>query len=136
MKTPVDLIYDFFTLLNVQEVLSNISGGVYPNSRPIDSRMEDVVINSLPITGSQLQVNITNVNIHVPNLKISIGGKQDNTQPNLKRLKEISAVVEPIIVDAMINGTVTEIEQAILIEEKELNEHFLNYRVKTHTVNL
>lgn len=136
MKTPVDLIYDFFSLLNVQEVLSNISGSVYPNSRPIDSRMEDIVINSLPITGSQLQVNITNVNIHVPNLKISIGGKQDNTQPNLKRLKEISAVVEPIIIDAMINGTVTEIEQAILIEEKELNEHFLNYRVKTHTVNL
>ena len=134
MKTPVKLIQDIFSLLDVPAVKSSISGGVYPGKRPDGSRKEDVVVNCLPVTGDQLQRGIVNVNIHVPNLEITISGHPDNSQPDLKRIEEIYQVVEPIIENGIKDNTDVSIQQAILIEEG--NEHYLNIRLLTHTINL
>ena len=134
MKTPVKLTQDVFSMIDVPAVKNSISGSVYPGKRPDGSRKEDVVVNCLPVTGDQLQKGVVNVNIHVPNLQITISGQADNSQPDLKRIQEIFEVIEPIIDDAIKNDTDISIQQAILIEEG--NEHYLNIRLLTHTVNL
>lgn len=137
MKTVIDLVDDMYVLLNVGPVQSiMLSGDVFPDGRPAGHVNECIVINSLPITGRQLQTAVANVNIHVPNLKLTINGQPDNSQPDRKRLKIISDVVIPLIKDAIINNTVTEIQNITLIQEQNLNEHFLNIRVGTNSINL
>lgn len=89
MKTTFDLVDIIWTALNASDLKNQITGGIYKYQRPLNSKNEDVVINSLPVTNDQLQKAIINVNIHVPNLVIDINGAQDSTQPDGARLKEL-----------------------------------------------
>lgn len=136
MKTVIDLVDSIYELLNVSAVNNVITGEVYLDSRPDNSVLEDVVINSLPVTGEQLQRAVVNVNIHVPNLSLTINGQPDTSQPNRKRIKVISDIVIPLIKDAIINDTLTGIQNITMINDKELKEHFLNIRVNTYSINL
>lgn len=136
MKTVIDLVDSVYELLNVSAVNNVITGEVYLDSRPDNSILEDVVINSLPVTGEQLQRAVVNVNIHVPNLQLTINGQPDTSQPNRKRIKVISDIVIPLIKDAIINDTLTGIQNITMINDKELKEHFLNIRVNTYSINL
>lgn len=137
MKTVIDMVDDMYVLLNVSPVTSVLlSGDVFLDSRPDNNRNECVVINSLPITGEQLQRAVVNVNIHVPNLQLTINGQPDTSQPNRIRLKIISDVVIPLIKDAVINNTLTGIQNITMVNDKEIKEHFLNIRVATNSINL
>ncbi len=137
MKTTLDLVDDIFELLDITPVHNvMLSGDVFLNERPDNHKNECIVINSLPVTGEQLQRGVVNVNITVPNLKLTINGQPDNSQPNRARLKAISAVVIPILEDAFVNDTVTGIQTITLVNDKEIKEHFLNIRVETNSINL
>lgn len=94
MKTGLDMVSDAFSILNVTDVTTIITGNLYKLARPKNSQLEDIVINALPITGEQLQKGVFNVNVHVPNLSnIVIAGASDNRQPDVTRLGEISKIV-------------------------------------------
>lgn len=136
MKTVLDLVDDVYTLLDISPVHNAISGDVFLHEKPDNYRNESVVINSLPVTGAQLQKAVVNVNIIVPNLKLTINGISDNSQPNRIRLKAISDVVIPLLSNAMINNTITAIQNITMINDKALKEHILNIRVETNSINL
>jgi hypothetical protein len=137
MKTVIDLVDDTYSLLDVPEVYSAMaSGDIFLDSKPDGYTGECIVINSLPVTGDQLQKAVVNVNIYAPNLKLAINGQPDNSQPNRKRLKAIADVVIPILTDAIINNTVTRVQNVTMIREPELNEHFINIRVETNSINI
>ena len=88
--SAMDAIFDAVRLSGVV-----ISGHVYKMSRPINSGKEDIVIIPLALTSDQVQRGIINVNIHVPNLDLP----GDQTQPNNKRLEEITEVVTAALDD-------------------------------------
>jgi hypothetical protein len=136
MKTVIDITDDVYQLLNVPAVLNLIDGGVYVDGRPDGSRKVDVAINALPISGEQLQKAVINVNVHAPNLVLTINGQPDNSQPDRKKLKQVSDQVISILKDALINNMVTEIENVTLIKEDQLKEHFMNIRVGINSINL
>lgn len=137
MKTVVDAVDDVYKLLDIPAVHdAMLSGDIFPDSRPDNHRKEAISINSLPITGDQLQAAIVNVNIHVPNLVLSISGQSDNSQPNRTRIKVIADVVTPILKDGNVNNMVTAIESINLIKDELLREHFLNIRVRINSINL
>jgi hypothetical protein len=102
MKNGLEMIDDAYQILNVPEVVSIITGNLYQLVRPKNSILEDIVINGLPITNTQLQQGVFNVNIHVPNLTdVKIGGNPDETQPDLVRLKAISEIVVEKLADVV-----------------------------------
>lgn len=136
MKTVIDLVDDIYLLLNVNSVTSLIDGEVYSDGRPDGSRKQDISINSLPVTGAQLQKAVINVNVHAPNLRLTINDQPDNSQPNREKLKEVSDVVLPILKDAIINNMVTEVQSITMIKEEQLKEHYLNIRVGINSINL
>ena len=136
MKTVIDIVDDIAQLINVPSVTTIIDGGVYSDGRPDGSRKQDVSINSLPVTGEQLQKAVVNVNVHAPNLVLTIGTQPDNSQPNRKKLKQVSDVIIQILKDALINNMVTEIENVTLIREDQLHEHYMNIRVGINSINL
>lgn len=94
MKTVLDMVFDAFSILDVSDVTTSITGELSILERPKNSLKEDIVINALPITGEQFQKGVFNVNVHVPNLlNVVTNGKPDETQPNLTRLRTISNLV-------------------------------------------
>lgn len=102
MKSGLDMVQDIFNILNVDEITTVITGNLYMYERPKNSELEDIVVNSLPITGNQFQKGVANVNIHVPNLKgLKIKGKLDDTQPDIERLSGITKIVLPKIADVI-----------------------------------
>jgi hypothetical protein len=135
MNTTIDIAQAIYRLLKNSPVPAAISGGIY-YKRPVGSLLEDIVINSLPITAYGLQEGTANVNIHVQNLQLTIAGQPDNSQPNIQRLQQIAALVIPILEDAFINDITITIQQQTLFEEAELREHYLNLRLQIFSPNI
>jgi len=99
MKSGIEMVADVARLLKVPKVTGIISGSLWQHQRPANSEREDIVVNSLALTGQQLQQGVVNVNIHVPNLKVNLDGAADNTMPDLARMHAIEQVLYPLIND-------------------------------------
>lgn len=107
-----------------------ISGDIYfDNERPIDSKSEDIAINTPALNGSigTPQNGYSNINIYVPRLRVVIGGKQRLVR---NRVRE-AALVEAV--DAAVKSMSVEGIAYIDSESKEQsadgNESFVNVRV-------
>ena len=136
MRTTIDLAAKVLRLITTPEVKAAIGGDIYLQQRPTDSRNEDIVVNTLPITGSDLQQAIVNVNIHVPNVSVSINGKPDNDQPNMSKLQAICDAVIPLLVDAYTDDISISIQQQSLLSEPQFKEHFVNIRLQIYSPNI
>jgi hypothetical protein len=133
MKTTFDLVNTIYTALFNSAMRTAISGSIYKQQRPLDSTKEDVVINALPITGDQLQSSIININIHVPNLLIESNGKQDNTQPNLVKLKSLTDLVIAAVNNTYGVNFNYSVQQQTLIQD--IDDYYSNIRVQFNLIN-
>lgn len=70
---------------------ANISGSIHKVELPAGSTGENVVINTLGMTGEQLQQGEVNVNVYVPDMQVTINGIGQG-QPNLSRLKILTTL--------------------------------------------
>ena len=138
MRTTFDVVDILYPVLFASPMKLAISGTICKNKRPVNSGEVDVVINSLPITGDQLQEGIVNVNIHVPNLKLSIGGIQDRTQQDHETMKELTAQAVGILNDLWLaKGELSfSILTQSIFEEPEIFEHYVNLRLSYRAVNI
>ena len=129
----VDKIYQH---LVTGPVSALISGRVYKNGRPINSRSEDIVINSLGLNNTQLQTGVLNVNIHVPNEKLRINGIETNDQPNHIRQLAITAIVLSELDEVWDpkGNYVFEVQQHNLIKDED--ESFINIRLEIFNINI
>ncbi len=66
MKTDNEILTLFFQLLNVASVTSGITGGIYKGEKPLNSELEDIVINIIynkTVNRNHLQTGVVNINI-------------------------------------------------------------------------
>jgi hypothetical protein len=135
MKTTLDTDDVLYDLLKNSSLKSAITGKVYKRQRPVNSNLEDVVINSLPITNEQLQQCVSNVNVFVPNEKITVGETVDSVA-NEARLKQLVALAVTVLTDG-INGQFTwDIQQQTLIKDDESESHYINIRIQFFVSNI
>lgn len=131
MKTVIDGKEWILELLNANK--PTISGKIYIDKR-ITTNTEDIVINSLTMTGQFMQNGVFNVNCYVPN--ISINSAETIVQvPNKKRLKEISSQVVEVLkyhADPKYNLSIENIAQ---LEETNENANYINFRVSLNAFN-
>lgn len=135
--TPFDAIDIIWQKLHASSIA--VSGGIYKLSRPLNSAKEDIVVNSITLNADQLQEGVLNVNIHVPNLTLEIGGVTDNSQPNFSRLKALTDTVVGILIDqwaddGSYNFSVQ--QPGNPIAEPDINQHYSNIRIEFFSVNL
>jgi hypothetical protein len=135
MKTPLDIVDILFMHLNGSSLNSSITG-IVCKKRPIDSKLEDVVINSLGVSNQQLQVAVVNVNIYVPNMQLKIGGKQDNSQPNTARLQELANIAKDLLTDQWAGDYNFDIQQIVGPIESEEDQHYINIRLEFFSINI
>lgn len=130
MKTTFDTDSILFKILkNAPEVVSAINGGIYKGDRPDDSEKEDITINTIDLTVEDLpQIGTSNVNIHVPDMTVNIGGTTQK-KANDERLKQITTLV----LDALRSANIPDLElivtNQVKIREQSINQHFTNIRI-------
>lgn len=128
MKTPLNIISDFFDILNITELTSIITGGIYKIDKPKDSELQDIVINNLFMTGkeNEVQNGDFNINIYAKNIQ---GVTDTNT------LQIISDKVLEILENY--NQKVTSlnfevIDFNILKDMQQNSMSYLNIKLKIH----
>lgn len=137
MRSTLDIIDIIWQVLNSSSLKTAITGGLYKGNRPLNSKLIDVTINSLPIMGTQLQLGYANVNIHVPNL-VTGGSQQDNTLPDHLTLKTLTNLAIQILNDVVTeSGDVSiSIEFQHTFSEPEISQHYSNIRLQVYAVNV
>lgn len=129
MKQVFDTNEILYKLLNVDAVNSVISGRVYNGQRPLNSELEDVVVNTIVLSQEYLpQIGTSNVNIHVKDLSVNVSGAKQIMADN-SRMKEISEVVLSLIRNAILPGLAISVENQTVIEESEIKQHYVNIRI-------
>lgn len=113
---------------------TSITGGVYKHRRPINSVTEDVVINSLGINNEKLQRGVLNVNIHVPNKILRIGGIQTTDQPDHTRLLALTTIAKDELNDIWVDDYGFDVQQDNPIEDE--GETFTNIRLEFFNINI
>jgi hypothetical protein len=135
MKTTLDLVDVVYNELKSGPLKTAINGGVYKYTRPLNSSLEDVVINSLPITNEQLQQAIVNVNVFVPNQDLSIGGTQNNTADHV-RLKTLAALAVEELKDNISGDYTWDVQQQTVIQDDESDSYYINIRLQFYVSNI
>lgn len=67
--SEIDVKEAFYGLVSASELSGMISGAVYRDKRPLNSKVEDVVISVLTTGAGQIQPFVLNVNLYVPDIK-------------------------------------------------------------------
>mgnify|MGYP000160776335 CR=1 FL=1 len=136
MKSTLDLVDIVWQKLQAGALKAAISGDIHKHRRPANSQLEDVVINSLPISSQQMQEAIVNVNIHVPNISIAVNGAVDNTQPDHERLKTLVPLAVADLSDTWGDDYNFDVQQQVLIEDREAKDFYINIRLEFFNVNI
>jgi len=112
------------------------NGKLCKQERPLNSTLEDVVINSLGINREDVQEGVLNVNIFVPNLELP-SNPNDKSQPNMARLLVLATLAN----EALGNGEEVweefgnycfNIQQDQIMQDTN-NQHYLNIRVEFYS---
>lgn len=94
IKTAIGSMEDVKEALELADVLGNtgLTGEIRLILRILNSKNEDIVINCIVPSATQITENIINVNLHIPNLPAIPAGVPntvDNGQPDIARMEEI-----------------------------------------------
>jgi hypothetical protein len=136
VKNTLDIINLIYTRLKTGALAAEITGSIYKGKRPLESLVEDVVINSLPINALQVQAAVANVNIHVPNITVTVVGIADKSQPNFQRLQELTELALIELSDVWADDYNFDVQQQVVIEDEDFKDHFSNIRLEFFSINI
>lgn len=132
MKLTLDTDAILFKILKQStEITSAITGGIYSgdDGRPDNSLKEDIVVNTIDITQENLpQLGAGNVNIHVPDMTVTIGGVQQK-KANNARLLLLTKLVVDALKAAYIEGAALVVTNQTTLAQKEISQHYTNIRL-------
>lgn len=119
-----------FEILNAStELKAELSGGIYvQGERPDDSEKEDVVINCLYLSHDIPQSGTSNVNIHVPDKKTKIRGKEQR-KADRERLRLLTSLVLAVLKSAKVTGLTISVANETVIKEPDISQHYNNLRI-------
>lgn len=134
MRSSIDAVDLVFTDLDSSPVKAAISGKILKYNRTTDSNLEDIIINSLPVTNQKIQRGLINVNIHVPNLVLKIDGKEDRSTPNVPRLRTLSRLVLDLFQErwGASKDYLLEVERENIFPDG--SNHFSNIRISFYSL--
>lgn len=119
-----------YDMLQASGVRSLITGGIYKDKRPIGSKVEDIVINSIDGDTEILQEFILNVNCHVPYKQYyaSPGGAVQYRIDN-ERLMQVFDIVSNILDDKYNDLYDCKIDRHEDFDIEEEKVTYINFRI-------
>lgn len=135
MKSTLDIVDILWSRADQSVLKTAISGTICKHRRSPNSTMEDIVINCLPVGNEQLSKTFANVNIHVPDIEITVNGQTDK-QPDHVRLQALAALAIPVFNEVWISGMFYGVQQQQLFRDPEAGDHYINIRIAASILNL
>lgn len=131
MRSTLEAITVIYEVLNDQ-IKARITGDLYKLKRPVNSKMEDIVINALPSNEGIIQELALNVNCYVPDISVKIKNQPEQV-PNTKRLNEIALMVIDAIEHVSNEDNHFFVTNQTIIQDE--SGHYANIRVMFFFVN-
>lgn len=136
--SEIEIKEAFFTLIKASGLSEMITGEVYRDKRPINSKVEDVVISVLTTGAGQIQPFILNINVYVPDIK---RGKEfiyndDRVKPLMR--KSLDLLEEGVVVYASDETGNKEFGLRYKLESQKLYEvngadfHAINHKIRVN----
>ncbi|OLY92507.1 hypothetical protein SAMN05444008_102373 [Cnuella takakiae] len=135
MKTTLHFVDKAYERVKASQLAQVVSGSVFKYQKPKGWAGEAVVINSLPVSAEQVQTGLININVFVPDLKLTIGAQGPELQPNTARLSELADMAVETLKSWYQDGTDYSIEAQSLIKDDEGDNHYINFRVRVYALN-
>lgn len=129
MKTSTEIIDLIYNYLKDSPLKAELSGDIYPLQRPENSGKEDLVIGTLTLGDGSVQIGVFNLNLHVPNIKVKIGEKEQ-TQPDRRRMRVISGILRDLFSEQFFEDCSAWITNIAEIKEPNLDEWYVNHRLE------
>jgi uncharacterized protein len=128
-----DIMYGVLT--GSLELRTALSGDIYVGDRPDDSQKEDITVNTLAIPYGSIQEAVSNVNIHVPDRKQRVKGKEQ-FKINRERLRFLTEIAIRVIENASVPNLLFWVGDQATIQERGINQHYVNLRIRWNIHNV
>lgn len=127
LKTPIDTDGILFGLLKGK---TTNKGGLYVgDTRPEDSDLEDIVVNTIDLEADALpQIGTSNINVYVPDVSMNIKGKMQ-VSANRIRINELTHEVLKIVRNTVLPGMKLVLKSTTIMYEPNTKQHFMNIRI-------
>lgn len=121
----------FYAILaNNAAIINALQGRIYNNKRSEGKDVEEcIVVNTPWCNHDKPQQGYSNINIHVPDMQITIDGKEQ-LQPNLTRMSELANLVFTALDNATKEGVSWNRPQETQMQEVAHREHYINLRIE------
>lgn len=121
----------FYGLLTADSDLMAALGGRVYNGKRSDGREteECIVVNTPWSDHTTPQEGYSNINIHVPDIPVTIDGVEQ-MQPDTHRISALTNLVMAVLESATVEGVSWERPQETLIQEAAHGEHYNNLRIE------
>ena len=131
MKTSMEL-EDLMTDIIKTRMAGVISGSVYNDDRPVNSKDEDITVNVLAGRLGQKQLTTINVNIYVPD-----EWKQKRYVKNRKRLNFLTKIVLELFMNYHKDACkITKKSQRdYAVEDENIKQHFSHIKFLIENIN-
>jgi hypothetical protein len=136
--SALNMLYQHITHSVLMTDAKKPNGKLCKFERPLNSALEDVVLNSLGLNREDVQEGVLNVNIFVPNLVLP-SNPNDKGQPDTARLLYLSNLANTALGEGDEIWEATgqycfNLQQENLFQD-ENNQHYLNLRVEFYSLN-
>lgn len=135
MRTTSEIINLIYTHVKESALSDAVTGSIYKRVRPVGSLAEDIVVNCLPTGNADVQDATANVNIYIPDLPSKIKSKEQYV-PDTKRIEVLESIAKTVFADINTVNYWFDIELISVLQESEVNQHFINVRLKINYINI
>ncbi len=132
MKSGTEVTKDVRSLINIPEVLNNITGKIHQYVLTSKGQI-DIVVACFTVSNQQIQNATVNVNIHCPMLSIELEGaspRQQTLVPDLRTFSRVAALILPYLDCQWKTDFNTEVESTGIPIRDADGTYFYNIRVK------
>lgn len=132
MKTNKEIEILLYNYIKGSELVNGVNGTLSHVGRPINSKLEDIVVSCKSGTSGQFQSFVCDVNIYVPNINANGESLQ-----NSSRIVELTSLCVPLFNKFVSTEFRIEYDETPkAIEIKGVNEYCINNRIVLTHLNL
>lgn len=111
------------------DIASTLQGRIYNDKRSDGRETEECIVVNTPWSShGKPQSGYSNINIHVPDMAVTIDGKEQ-LMPNLARLSTLTNLVLAALEEATVEGVSWNEPQETKMAESSHAEHYNNLRI-------
>jgi hypothetical protein len=136
--SALNMLYQHITHSVLLTDAKKPNGKLCKLERPLNSVLEDIVINTLGLNKESVQEGVLNVNIYVLNL-VSLTNASDKSQPDMARLLYLQNLANTALgsgeeIWEETGSYIFNIQQDQVYQD-ENNQHYVGFRVEFYSQN-